>query len=113
MARGWLRAWALVAVAYGGGSLIVPLYVIVLGGSPFILGVLFATSSFVGVPGALLVGRLADRRPRRRPFVLVPMATAAAAMAAIPFLEIVSGLEVAIRYVGRRTITLMEDGAAV
>jgi MFS family permease len=56
MTRRWLPAWGLAAVAFGGGSLIVPLYVVELGGDAFVLGLLFATSSFVGVPGALAFG---------------------------------------------------------
>jgi len=61
MGRSWLFAWGLAAVAFGGASLIVPLYVVELGGGAFVLGVLFATASFVGVPGALVFGNLADR----------------------------------------------------
>ncbi|MFB6219703.1 MAG: MFS transporter [Halobacteriaceae archaeon] len=82
----WLYAWGLASVAYGGASLIVPLYVVELGGGAPALGLLFATGSFVGVPGSLVFGRLADRTGRRRVFVLGALSATAASMAAIPAL---------------------------
>lgn len=85
----WLPAWGLAAVAFGGASLVVPLYVVELGGDAFDLGLLFASASFVGVPGALVFGSLADRTGRRRVFVLVAMAVALATLAVIPLLEAV------------------------
>lgn len=90
MARRWLTAWALSAVAFGGASLIVPLYLVELGGDAFDLGILFATSSFVGVPGAIVFGGLADRTGKRRVFVLAAMAITAVTMLVIPL--VTSGL---------------------
>jgi len=87
MTREWLTAWSLTAVAFGGASLIVPLYLVELGGDAFDLGVLFATSSFVGVPGALVFGGLADRTGKRRIFVLAAMATTVLTLGAIPLLS--------------------------
>jgi len=87
MGRSWLFAWGLAAVAFGGASLIVPLYVVELGGGAFVLGVLFATASFVGVPGALVFGNLADRTGKRRPFVLAALVVATATTLVIPTLE--------------------------
>lgn len=83
----WLAAWALASVALGGASLLVPLYVVSLGGGPVILGLLAASAAFVGAPGALVVGRIADRTGRRRPFVLGGIALAAAPLVAIPLTE--------------------------
>lgn len=83
----WLPGWGLGSVAFGGASLLVPLYVVELGGDAFALGVLFASASFVGVPGALLVGGLADRTGKRRVFVLWALVLTAAMMFAIPVLE--------------------------
>jgi len=90
MAKPWLRAWGLAAVAFGGASLIVPLYVVELGGDAFTLGILFASASFVGVPGALVFGSLADRTGRRRVFALAAMAVTAATMAAIPLFDAIA-----------------------
>lgn len=56
--------WSLGAVALGGASLLVPLYVVQLGGSALVLGVLASAAALVGVPSALLAGRMADRTPR-------------------------------------------------
>lgn len=86
MSERWLSSWGLATVAFGGASLIVPLYVVELGGDAFVLGLLFATASFVGVPSALVFGGLADRTGKRRVFVLTAMAIAFAAMLAIPLL---------------------------
>lgn len=87
MTRSWLRAWGLTAIAFGGASLIVPLYVVELGGGSFELGLLFATGSFIGVPGALLFGSLADRTGKRRSFVLLAMAVTTLTMSVIPILD--------------------------
>lgn len=83
----WLYAWGLASVGFGGASLIVPLYVVALGGSGAVVGVLFATGSFVGVPAALGAGLLADRTGKRRAFVLAAVATTAAMLVAIPAVE--------------------------
>jgi MFS family permease len=91
----WLTAWGLAALAFGAGSLIVPLYLVELGGDAFDLGILFATGSFVGVPGALVIGNLADRTGKRRVFVLAAMAITAVAMAAIPLLDSIGPVIVA------------------
>lgn len=87
MTSTWLKAWLLASMAFGGASLIVPLYLVELGGSAFDLGILFATSSFVGVPGALVFGGLADRTGKRRIFVLAAMAITVVTMLLIPALE--------------------------
>lgn len=87
MAERWFPAWALAAVAFGGASLIVPLYVVELGGDAFLLGILFASASFVGVPGALVFGNLADRTGRRRVFVLTAIGVTVISMGLIPLLD--------------------------
>ena len=87
MGRSWLFAWGLAAVAFGGASLVVPLYVVELGGGAVVLGVLFSTASFVGVPGALVFGNLADKTGKRRPFVLGALAVATVTTAVIPIVE--------------------------
>ncbi len=87
MARRWLPAWGLAAIAFGGASLIIPLYLVELGGTAFDLGILFATASFVGVPGALVCGNLADKTGKRRVFVVAAFMVTIVAMLVIPFLE--------------------------
>lgn len=95
MAERWLYAWGLGSVAFGGASLLVPLYVVQLGGTPVDLGVLFATATVIGAPGAVLFGRLADRAGHRRTLVLVTLAVVAGALAAMPLLESVPAIFVA------------------
>ncbi len=87
MSDRWLYAWGTASIALGCASLIVPLYVVSLGGDPFVLGLLAAVAAFVGVPGALLFGRLADRTGKRRVFVLLALALIAAMLAVMPLLE--------------------------
>jgi len=87
MTERWLPSWGLASVALGGASLIVPLYVVELGGTAADLGFLFATGSFVGVPGALVFGNLADRTGKRRVFVVGAMVVTVATMVAIPLLD--------------------------
>jgi len=83
----WLYAWALASVALGGASLLVPLYVVSLGGGPVALGLLAASAAFGGAPGALVVGRIADRTGRRRGFVVGGLALAAVALAGPPLTD--------------------------
>jgi MFS family permease len=91
----WLHSWALGSAAFGGASLLVPLYVVQLGGSSVDLGVLAATAAVVGAPGAILFGRLADRVGHRRPLVIATLATVAVALAAIPATRSVAAVVVA------------------
>lgn len=86
MAHRWLYAWALGSVAFGGASLLVPLYVVQLGGTTVDLGVLFATSAVIGAPGAIVFGRLADRIAHRRPLVLITLTVVTVALAVVPLL---------------------------
>ena len=84
MSGRWLYAWALGSAAFGGASLIVPLYVVSLGGDPVTLGVLAAVAAFVGVPGALAFGGIADRTGERRVLVLAALVLVAAMLAVVP-----------------------------
>ena len=95
MGERWFRAWALGSVAFGGASLLVPLYIVQLGATAVELGVLASTAALVGAPGAVAFGRLANRVGRRRPLVLVTLATAALALAIIPLLTSVTAVVVA------------------
>lgn len=75
--------------------MIVPLYVVELGGGAFVLGLLFASSSFVGVPGALVFGRLADRTGRRRGFVLAAIGATVVTLSTIPLVQTILPVVVA------------------
>ncbi|WP_436928160.1 MFS transporter [Halosimplex amylolyticum] len=86
MAERWLYSWGLGSVAFGGASLLVPLYLVQLGASPFQLGLLASTAALIGAPGAVAFGRLANRVDHRRSLVLATLATVALALAAVPLL---------------------------
>ncbi|MFB6141048.1 MAG: MFS transporter [Halosimplex sp.] len=91
----WLYSWTLGSIAFGGASLLVPLYLVQLGASPVQLGVLASTAAVVGAPGAVLFGRLANRVGHRRGLVLGTLATVAAALAVIPLASDVTTVVVA------------------
>lgn len=82
----WLYAWGLGSVALGAASLLVPLYVVALGGTPVDLGLLGAVAAAVGAPGAIVWGRLADRTTDPRSVVVASLAGSAAVLAALPLL---------------------------
>ena len=86
----WLFAWALGSVALGGASLLVPLYVVSLGGDAVALGALAAVAALAAVPGALVVGRLADRTERRRGYVVAALVAVGATLLALPFVDSVA-----------------------
>ena len=83
----WLYAWGLGSVATGAASLLVPLYVVQLGGSPIDLGLLGAVAALVGAPGAILWGRLADATSNPRGVVLLSLGGAGACLLLTPFLS--------------------------
>lgn len=87
MSDRWLYAWGLAAIGLGGASLIVPLYVVELGGGPITLGVLAAAAAAAGAPGALIAGRLADRTGHRRGYVLGAIGVVAAGLAVVATVE--------------------------
>ncbi|WP_254763261.1 MFS transporter [Natrinema marinum] len=95
MSDRWLAAWGLGSIAFGGASLLVPLYLVELGASPVQLGLLAATAAGVGAPGAIAFGRLANRVDRRRLLVLATLIGVAISMAAIPFLTSIAAVIVA------------------
>ena len=86
MRERWLYAWGLGSVAFGGASLLVPLYIVQLGATPVELGILAATAALIGAPGAIVFGRIANRIEHRRTLVLVTLFGVATALAAIPLL---------------------------
>nr|WP_245188514.1 MFS transporter [Halarchaeum rubridurum] len=88
----WLYAWAGANVAVGALSLLVPLFIVGLGGTAFDLGVCWFATSVAMVPGALGVGALVDRTGRHRPFALAGLAGIALATAVLPFLDTVAAV---------------------
>lgn len=84
MTSKWLLSWGIGSVALGGASLLVPLYVVTLGGGAIALGALAALAAFVGVPGALVAGRIADRSGKRRVLVIGPLAAVAVSLLVMP-----------------------------
>ncbi|QSG10930.1 MFS family permease [Halapricum desulfuricans] len=91
----WLYPWGLGSVAFGGASLLVPLYAVQLGASAFQLGLLASAAALAGAPGAVVFGRLADRVSVRRPLVVGTLAVVAACLAVIPFVSTVTAVVVA------------------
>ena len=91
----WLYGWGLGSVALGAASLLVPLYVVELGGDPVDLGLLGAVAALVGTPGALVWGRLADRTGDRRAVVVASLLAVAVVLGATPFLRTVAMVLVA------------------
>ncbi|GAA0301572.1 MFS transporter [Halarchaeum salinum] len=88
----WLYAWAGANVAIGALSLLVPLFIVGLGGTAFDLGVCWFATSTAMVPGALGVGTLVDRTGRYRPFALAGLGGLALATAVLPFLDTVAAV---------------------
>ena len=86
MADRWVLAWGGGAVAFGGASLLVPLYLLRLGATPFDLGLLAALAAVVGAPGAIVFGRLASQAARRRRLVVLTLGTTAVVLGLIPLL---------------------------
>lgn len=83
----WLVALAASALATSVAGLLVPLYIVGLGGGAAQLGLSAALSSLVGAPGAVLAGRYADRTGDRRAVVMVALVVGAIALGALPLLE--------------------------
>lgn len=80
----WLYAWGLGSIAAGGASLLVPLYIVELGGGPAMLGLLSAVAAVAGALGAFGWGRLADRTGHWRDLGTGSLAGIVAALVAVP-----------------------------
>ena len=95
MRERWLYAWGLGSVAFGGASLLVPLYIVQLGATPVQLGILAATAAIIGAPGAIVFGKLANRVHRRRTLVLLTLTGVTATLAVIPLVSSITAVIVA------------------
>lgn len=91
----WLYAWGGANVAIGVSSLLVPLYVVQLGGGPVELGVLWFAISVAMVPGALGVGALLDRTGRHRTLALAALSGAILSLAAVPLSDSIAAIVIA------------------
>ncbi|MEE6209149.1 MFS transporter [Salarchaeum sp. III] len=91
----WLYAWGGANVAIGVASLLVPLYVVQLGGDAVALGVLWFATSMAMAPSSLAVGLLTDRFGHQRTIVLVGFVGVAVAFAALPLLGSVAAVVIA------------------
>lgn len=83
----WLYGWGLGSVAAGAASLLVPLYVVQLGGTAVDLGLLGAVAALLGAPGAVVWGRLADRTSDPRTVTVYSLLGVAVLLAAMPLLR--------------------------
>ncbi|SHH21899.1 MFS transporter [Halobaculum gomorrense] len=91
----WLFAWGLGSIAAGVASLLVPLYVVQLGGDPFELGLLGAVAAFIGTPGAIVWGRLADRTSNSRGIILFSLGGVGVLLGVMPLFSSIPALIVA------------------
>lgn len=91
----WLYAWGGANVAIGAASLLVPLYVVQLGGDAAALGVLWFATSVAMAPSAVAVGPLVDRVGHHRTVVLAGLTGIGVAFAVLPVLGSVSTVVVA------------------
>ncbi len=69
----WYTAYALANLAAGGVSILIPLFVLDLGGGVGDIGLLTAAGNLVGVPASITWGTLSDRWNSRKHFVVVGM----------------------------------------
>ncbi|MFB6130316.1 MAG: MFS transporter [Salinigranum sp.] len=114
----WLYSLAVSALASSVAGLLVPLYIVRLGGGAAQLGISAAVSSLVGAPGAVLAGQYADRTGNRRDVVLVALVASAFSLSVLPFLRTVplviavnAVLAISVAAFGPVATMLMVDGA--
>lgn len=88
----WYFTFAMINVALGAFSQLLPLYAYFLGAKAAQVGLLSAVGSATTIVASLFWGRLADISPRRRPFVLFGFFGLAAGYASIAGLTTVGAL---------------------
>ncbi len=67
----WYNSYALANLAAGGVSILIPLYVLHLGGGVDDIGLLTAVGNLVGVPASIIWGTLSDRWGMRKIFAII------------------------------------------
>jgi len=85
----WLYALSLSAVASSVAGLLVPLYLVRIGGDAAALGLSASLASLVGAPGAVFAGRYADRTGNHRGLVLTSLAVSAVTLGLLPLIHTV------------------------
>lgn len=90
MKERWLYAWGLGSAAFGGASLLVPLYLVQLGASAVQLGLLAAAAAIGGAPGAIIFGRLADRTEHRRQLIIGTLSVVSVSLVLVPLVSTIS-----------------------
>lgn len=88
-ADGWLYSVTIAMVAAGVAGLLVPLYIVQLGGGALQLGISAAVASVAGAPGAILAGRHADRTGDRRTVVIAALLASSLGLAVLPLVRTV------------------------
>ncbi|WP_456394633.1 MFS transporter [Thermococcus sp.] len=81
----WFYSFIPFKIATGGSSLLIPLYLLGLGGSAKDAGLLVALASLSSMLGSLFWGRLSDRTLKRKPFILMGMASTSVFLPAMAF----------------------------
>ncbi|WP_048149764.1 MFS transporter [Palaeococcus ferrophilus] len=77
----WFYSFIPFKVATGGSSVVIPLYVLALGGSGADVGIANAVSGFASMVGSVFWGNLSDRLLRRRVFITLGFASVSAFLA--------------------------------
>ena len=67
----WYSAYALANLSAGGVSILIPLYVLHLGGGVGEIGLLTAVGNLIAVPASIAWGSLSDRWNSRKVFVVI------------------------------------------
>jgi len=83
----WYNAYALANLSAGGISILVPLYVLHLGGSVGDIGLLTAAGNLVAVPASIVWGTLSDRWNTRKIFVVIGFLGIGATFLSMGFIE--------------------------
>ena len=81
----WFYSFIPFKIATGGSSLLIPLYLLSLGGSAKDAGLLVAIASLSSMLGSLFWGRMSDRTLKRKFFILMGMASTSAFLPAMAF----------------------------
>jgi len=88
----WYSSYALANLSAGGISILIPLYVLHLGGGVEDIGLLTAAGNLVAVPASIIWGMLSDRLNSRKIFVVIGFLGIAATFLTMGFVQSLSFL---------------------